>query len=251
MTEIFLLFRLEFHRTLADRSTQVYLLLCFAVFTSTTLLMEHVIIGSEKGWVSDIQRNLWLRNWMLLPLGYCWIAIKRFVVDRQQGFIQDAIIAGYKRKSILISKILTLMSLSAISLCICVIPTFPYASSSSEIWATFGGLGLTMLTDLMLIGWISIFSMLHTGANRVLLNMVLLIGCDFVMRLMLWIGPGLFDSPVLTWAGEYLPLLLPTSALNCWMLWEDAWSTHTLLIAIIYAILLWRWNHINWERRVY
>ena len=52
-----------------------YLFICFIFCSLTTLLMEHAIVGMKKGWIADLQRNLWIRNWMLLPLGYCWLSI--------------------------------------------------------------------------------------------------------------------------------------------------------------------------------
>lgn len=245
------LWNLEIKLVLSERSTMAYLIACVTVCTLITVLMEHAIVGAEKGWVADIQRNLWIRNWMLLPLGYCWIGIGRFVTSRKQGLIQDAVIAGYKRSDILLSKIFSLFSITAVSLCLIVLPTLPYLDSSTEIWTTLGGLGLTLLSDFIITGWIALFSLQNASSNRILLNLMLLIGLDFIARLVLWIGPSLFDNPTFTWLGEYLPMVLPSSAMNCWVLWEDAWSASTLCIALIYATLLWGSVYQRWQRLIY
>jgi len=245
------LLNLEIKLALSERSTKVYLIACVTVCTLVTILMEHAIVGAEKGWIADIQRNLWIRNWMLLPLGYCWIGIGRFVTSRKQGLIQDTIIAGYKRTDILLSKGISLLSITTTSLCLIVLPTLPYLESSTEIWTTFGGLGLTLLSDFIIVGWIALFSLQNRSSNRVLLNLMLLIGLDFIARLVLWIGPSLFDNPTFTWLGEHLPMVLPSSAINCWMLWEDAWSVSTLGIALLYATLLWGIVYQRWQRLIY
>lgn len=245
------LLNMEITLAISERSTRVYLLACVTVCTLLTLLMEHAIVGAEKGWVANIQRNIWIRNWMLLPLGYCWIGIERFVTLRNQGLIQDAIIAGYKRSDILLSKIITLLGITTVSLCLIVLPTLPYLASSTEVWTTLGGLGLTLLSDFIIAGWIAMFSLQNASSNRVLLNLMLLLGLDFVARLVLWIGPSLFDNPTFAWLGEHLPMVLPSSAMNCWMLWEDAWSVSTLGIALTYAVVLWGIVYRKWQRIIY
>lgn len=245
------LLNLEIKLAYSERSTKTYLIACFISCTLITVLMEHAIVGAEKGWIADIQRNLWIRNWMLLPLGYCWIGIGRFIKSRKQGLIQDAIIAGYKRSDILLSKIFSLFSITAASLCLIVLPTLPYIESSHEVWTTLGGLGLTLLSDFIIAGWIALFSLQSASSNRILLNLMLLIGLDFIARLVLWIGPSLFDIPTFIWLGESLPMVLPSSAMNCWMLWEDAWSLSSLGTALFYAALLWGTVHHRWQRLIY
>lgn len=71
----------EWGQLWSRRTAMAYLGGCFLFYTAVTLLMEHVIVGAQKGWVADVQRNLWLRNWMFLPLGYIWLSIQSFVSD--------------------------------------------------------------------------------------------------------------------------------------------------------------------------
>ena len=234
----------------AQRFSIGYLLACFALCGFTTLLMEHAIVGAEKGWIADLQRNLWIRNWMLLPLGYCWISIQTFVHSREQGFVQDAIVAGYTRTEILVSKLSSLLGISMLSLIVILLPTLPYIENSD--WTTtIGGWLLTILADCILIGWVALFSLSAKSSNRVLLNMGLLIGLDFMARIGLWIGSSITDNPTLDWMGANLPILLPSSGINCWMLWEDAWNASTLLVALVYALGLWGYVYKQWQQTVF
>ena len=61
MNDIIHTLRLEWKLIWSRRSVLLYLLTCFLAFTGTTLLMEQVVVGSEKVWVADVQRNLWIR----------------------------------------------------------------------------------------------------------------------------------------------------------------------------------------------
>ena len=244
------LFSLETRLLCTQRFSIGYLLACFAFCGLTTLLMEHGIAGAEKGWVADLQRNLWIRNWMLLPLGYCWISIQVFVNGREQGFIQDTIVAGYTRTEILCSKLSSLLVISVCSLTAILIPTLPYIDSG-EWTTTVGGCLLTLLADCILIGWVALFSLSTTSSNRVLLNMGLLVGLDFMARIVLWIGTAITENPTLDWIGDNLPLLLPSSGIHCWMLWEDAWSISTLLVAVGYAVGLWSTVYKRWQKTVF
>ena len=106
------LFLIETRLICSQRFSIGYLLACFAFCGIATVLMEHAIVGTEKGWVADLQRNLWIRNWMLLPLGYCWLSIQTFVNSREQGFVQDGIVAGYSRTEILCTKLSSLLVIS-------------------------------------------------------------------------------------------------------------------------------------------
>ncbi len=244
------LFSLETRHLCSQRFSIGYLLACFAFCGLTTLLMEHAIVGAEKGWIADLQRNLWIRNWMLLPLGYCWLSIQTFVNSREQGFVQDSIVAGYTRTEILCTKLSSLLVISLLSLIVILIPTLPYIGNA-EWSATIGGWLLTLLADCILIGWVALFSLSTKSSNRVLLNMGLLVGLDFMVRMGLWMSSSLSDNPTVNWMGENLPLLLPSSGVNCWMLWEDAWSMSTLLVAITYAFLLWSTVYKRWQRMVF
>ena len=244
------LFSLETRLLCSQRFSIGYLLACFAFCGLTTLLMEHAIVGAEKGWVADLQRNLWIRNWLLLPLGYCWLSIQTFVNSREQGFVQDAIVAGYTRIEILCTKLSSLLVISLLSLTAILIPTLPYIGNSD--WtATIGGWFLTLLADCILVGWVALFSLSAKSSNRVLLNMGLLIGLDFMARIGLWIGSSITESPTLDWMGANLPILLPSSGINCWMLWEDAWSASTLLVALGYAMGLWAYVYTKWKKTVF
>ena len=244
------LFSLETRLLCSQRFSIGYLFICFTFCGLTTLLMEHAIVGAEKGWIANLQRNLWIRNWMLLPLGYCWLSIQTFVNSREQGFIQDSIVAGYTRTEILGSKISSLLIISLLSLIAIMIPTLPYIEKSDWI-ATIGGWLLTLLADCILIGWVAFFSLSAKSSNRVLLNMGLLVGLDFLARIGLWLSSSLSDNPTLDWMGANLPILLPSSAINCWMLWEDAWSVSTLFVALCYAIGLWGYVHAKWHKTVF
>jgi len=244
------LFLIETRLICSQRFSIGYLLACFAFCGLTTLLMEHGIAGAEKGWVADLQRNLWIRNWMLLPLGYCWLSIQTFVNSREQGFVQDAIVAGYTRTEILCTKLSSLLVISVLSLTGILIPTLPYIGSG-EWTATVGGWFLTLLSDCILIGWVALFSLSAKSSNRVLLNMGLLVGLDFMVRVGLWISSAITENPALDWMGDNLPLLLPTSGINCWMLWEDAWSIPTLLVAVGYAFGLWSTVYNRWQKMVF
>ena len=108
MNDIIHTLRLEWTLIWSRRSVLFYLLACFLAFTGTTLLMEEVIVGTEKGWVADVQRNLWIRNW-ILPLGYVWMGVQSFVEDKEQGFIAESIVCGTPRSTILISKMSALL----------------------------------------------------------------------------------------------------------------------------------------------
>ena len=244
------LFSIETRLLCSQRFSIGYLLTCFTFCGITTLLMEHAIVGAEKGWVADLQRNLWIRNWMLLPLGYCWLSIQTFVNSRDQGFVQDAIVAGYSRTEILCTKLSSLLVISLLSLIAILIPTLPYIDSG-EWTTTMGGWFLTLLSDCILIGWVALFSLSAKSSNRVLLNMGLLVGLDFMIRVGLWLGSSITDNPTLDWMSEYIPMLLPSSAINCWMLWEEAWSIPTLLVAVGYAIGLWSTVYNRWQKMVF
>ena len=121
--------------------------------------------GAEKvGW--QTYNEIWIRNWMLLPLGYCWLSIQTFVHSREQGFIQDAIVAGYTRTEILSTKLLGLLVVSILSLIAIFLPTIPYIGNDQWI-ATMGGWSLTLLADSILVGWVALFSLSATSSNRV------------------------------------------------------------------------------------
>ena len=244
------LFSIETRLLCFQRFSIGYLVACFVFCGFITLLMEHAIVGAEKGWVADLQRNLWIRNWMLLPLGYCWLSIQTFVNSREQGFVQDSIVAGYTRTEILCSKLSSLLVISILSLLAILIPTLPYIESG-EWSTTIGGWFLSLLADCILVGWVALFSLSTTSSNRVLLNMGLLVGVDFIARIGLWMGSSLSDNPTVDWVGDTLPVLLPSSGINCWMLWEDAWSISTLMVAIGYAIGLWGTVYKRWQTMIF
>jgi len=241
---------IEWRQLWSRQTAIVYLGACLLFYTAVTLLMEHVIVGSQKGWVADVQRNLWLRNWMLLPLGYIWLGIQSFVTDRKQGFMAASIISGTSRAQLLMGKVIALLGISALSLLLCLWPSLFYAShdNSSD---TLIGLILTILSDVVLIGWVALFSLSRISNNQTLLRMVMLICFDFVIRLLLWGLPSLFNSPVLSWFGDNTPLFLPSTALNGWNYWEDAWHISTLGISVGYAMLLWGLVWYQWKRLVF
>ena len=249
MNEIIHTLRLEWKLIWSRRSVVFYLLTCFLAFTGTTLLMEQVVVGAEKGWVADVQRNLWLRNW-ILPLGYVWMGVQSFVEDKEQGFVAESIVRGTPRSTILISKMGSLLGVSILSLLLCIVPMIFYPSSGQQI-DTLVGLPLTLLSDIVLIGWVALFGLSKRSTNGVLLRMLLLIGFDFSCRMMLWIGPNLFSSPLLEWLSENIPLLLPSTAFNCWMFWEEAWQIETLAVTVLYAIVVWGTVHLNWKKTIF
>ena len=80
--------------------------------------------------------------------------------------------------------------------------------------------------------------------------MGLLIGLDFIARLGLWLTSSLSDKYYIDWIGNNLPILLPSSGINCWMMWEDAWSASTLFVALGYAIALWGYVYNKWQNMV-
>ena len=249
MNNILHTLKLEWKLIWSRRSVVFYLLACLLAFTGTTLLMEQVIVGAEKGWVADVQRNLWIRNW-ILPLGYVWMGVQSFVEDREQGFIAESIVSGTHRGTILFSKMGSLLGISILSLLLAVFPIFFYPSSAQQM-DTLIGLPLTLVADIVLIGWVAIFGLTKSSTNGIMLRMTLLIGFDFMGRMMLWIGPNIFSSPLLDWLSANIPLLLPSTAFNCWMFWEDAWSIETLVVTFCYAMLIWGTVHFKWKSTIF
>lgn len=240
---------IEWGQLWSRRTAMAYLGGCLLFYTAVTLLMEHVIVGAQKGWVADVQRNLWLRNWMFLPLGYIWLSIQSFVSDREQGFIRESIVSGTSRVQLLVGKVIALLGISILSLLLSLWPSLFYDSydNSSD---TLVGLLLTILSDVVLIGWVALFGLSRRSNNQTLLRMVLIIGVDFIGRVLLWGLPNLFNSPVLQWLGENLPLFLPSTAFTSWMYWEEAWHISTLGISVGYAIVLWGLVWYQWKRLV-
>ncbi len=237
---------LEWAQLRSQRTWLLYLSIGFIMSLGTTLVMELAVVGAEKGWVADLQRNLWLRNWMLLPIGYCWLGVQSFVNDVEQGFVAESLIAGHSRPNLLTSKVCALLGVTLLSLMSVVLPALFFYDGSIDS-KTLLSLPLIALSDVVLIGWIALFST-RTSSNKVLLKLVLLFTVDFLARLLLWILPNLIDNTLLSWVGDTLPLYFPSTLLTSWMLWEDAWTWHSLGVTLGYAIILWtlvsrKWNH--------
>ncbi len=239
---------LEWSHLRTQRTWIAYVTLGFLMSLATTLLMEFVIVGAEKGWTADMQRSFWLRNWMLLPLGYCWLSIQSFVNDVQQGFVAESIVAGHSRRNILLSKVCSLLGITGLSLFGVVLPTLFFFDGDIAP-TTLMSLPMIVLSDIVIIGWIALFA--NSSSNKVLLKVVLLFAVDFLSRLLLWILPNLIDNTLLSWAGETLPLYFPSTILTSWMLWEDAWTWHSLGVTLGYAVVLWTVVYGKWRRTVF
>ena len=236
----------ELHFLRSSKLWWMYLLTCFVLGISSTFLMETVILGAEKGAIPVIQRNLWLHKWMLLPLGLIGVSLQLFKQSLDTGFIKEYLIQGYSRKEILLSKCILLLGFSTMSHGFILVPAV-FLTFDQPVFPSIWGILLSIQADFFLMGVLALLSHYSKSRNSILLITFGIFGLDLLFRLFFLIGPTLFSALNVEVVRHTLPLFLPLTAYQSWMVWEESWSVSMLGIAIFYTVGIWGFVFQQWK----
>lgn len=181
---------------------------------------------------------LYGRNFFVLPLMLLLVTATAVVGEYNDRTLREITVRPLSRFSILLAKLMALMSLSALSL------TFTFGIAFSAGLAAFGmppswemvpslllGYGASLLSDLAVISLGLLASMLLGSVGGVLVGAAFLLGLDLAFRGFLHLL-GFFQF---SGAAALLPWTLGY-ALDCWQGWKDGWEPQRFISVVAVGI---------------
>ncbi len=220
--------------------------------------------GSIDGFVQFSGPNcagwaLTARNFLLLPLLLLLATGSTLAGELSDSTLREVLVRPVSRFSVLLAKLLALMTLSAVSLLATLIPSLVGGG------ALFGmegptvdlllGYAASLGTDLGIISFGLLASTLVRSVGGVVVSVILLLIFDGGARVMLWGREKLLDMMRAT-QGDYTEAtvhysqLLPGAALDCWKGWTDGWAWEpfaglAVLVAVCLTVTLVRFSRMD------
>lgn len=199
------------------------------------------------------------RNFFILPLLLLLATGSTLAGELGDSTLREVLVRPVSRWSVLLAKLIALMSLSAVTLSAALLPSligggglFGMEGPTVDLLL---GYAASMGTDLGIISFGLLASTMVRSVGGVVVSVILLLIFDGGARLLLWGREKLLDM-LRASQGDYTETavhysqLLPGAALDCWKGWSDGWAWEpfaglTVLIVLCLTVTLVRFSRMD------
>ena len=199
------------------------------------------------------------RNFLILPLLLLLATGSTLAGELGDSTLREVLVRPVSRWSVLLAKLLALMTLSATALLATLLPSL---LGGAVLFGMEGptvdlllGYAASMGTDLGIISFGLLASTMVRSVGGVVVSVILLLIFDGGARLLLWGREKVLDM-LRASQGDYSEAavhysqLLPGAALDCWKGWSDGWAWEpfaglTVLIALCLITTLVRFSRMD------
>lgn len=186
------------------------------------------------------------RNFLILPLLLLLATGSTLAGELSDSSLREVLVRPVSRGSVLLAKLIALLTLSAVSLLAALMPSLLGGAAlfgmEGPIVDLLLGYAASLGTDLGIISFGLLASTVVRSVGGVVVSVVLLLIFDGGARLLLWGREKLLDMMRAT-QGDYTEAavhysqLLPGAALDCWKGWSDGWAWEPFAGLVVLIVL--------------
>lgn len=199
------------------------------------------------------------RNFFVLPLLLLLATGSALAGELSENTLREDLVRPVSRLSVLLAKLIALMTLSAVCLTVTLLPSL---AGGAVMFGTEGptvdlllGYAATLGTDLGIISFGLLASTVVRSVGGVVVSVILLLIFDAAARLLLWGREklvGLMQASVgeVTEPTVHYSQLLPGAALDCWKGWSDGWAWEpfaglAVLVTVCLTVTMVRFSRMD------